>query len=48
MHRLKKISGKLDIFKSAGPDEVHPGVLQELAEVISELLAVISELREDG
>lgn len=41
--QVKEYSDKLDIFKSAGPDEIHPGVLQELAEVISELLAIISE-----
>lgn len=29
--------------KSGGPDEIHLGVLQELAEVISELLEIISE-----
>lgn len=41
--RVKEYSDKLATFKSAGPDEIHPGVLQELSEVISELLAIISE-----
>lgn len=41
--QVKEYSDKLDIFKSAGPDEIHLGVLQELAEMISELLAIISE-----
>lgn len=40
---VKEYSDKLDICKSAGPREIHPGVLQVLAEVISELLAIISE-----
>lgn len=29
---------KLDVFKSAGPDEMHPRVLKELPEIISEPL----------
>uniref|UniRef100_A0A670IJS6 Reverse transcriptase domain-containing protein n=1 Tax=Podarcis muralis TaxID=64176 RepID=A0A670IJS6_PODMU len=33
----------LDVFKSPGPDELHPRVLKELADVISEPLAVIFE-----
>lgn len=41
--QVKEYSDKLGRFKSAGPDEIHPRVLQELSEVISELLAVISE-----
>lgn len=40
---VKEYSDKLDICKSAGPRGIHPGVLQVLAEVISELLAIISE-----
>ena len=33
----------LDEFKSPGPDKLHPRILKELAEVISELLAIIFE-----
>ena len=31
---------KLDTFKSAGPDNLHPRVLKELASVIAQPLAV--------
>jgi len=40
--QVKEYSDNLDIFKSVGPDEIHPGVLQKPVEVTSELLAIIS------
>lgn len=40
---VREYSDKLDICKSAGSGEIYPGVLQVPAEVISELLAIISE-----
>ena len=32
---------QLDCHKSMGPDEIHPGVLRELAEMIDETLSII-------
>lgn len=35
--------GKMNVFKSAGPDEIYPQVFKKLAEVIAEALVVFSE-----
>jgi len=35
---------QLDCHKSMGPDEIHPRVLRELAEVIAETLSIIYQL----
>uniref|UniRef100_A0A670HT18 Reverse transcriptase domain-containing protein n=1 Tax=Podarcis muralis TaxID=64176 RepID=A0A670HT18_PODMU len=40
---VQEYLASLDVFKSPGPDELHPRVLKELADVISEPLAVIIE-----
>uniref|UniRef100_A0A670I6Y3 Reverse transcriptase domain-containing protein n=1 Tax=Podarcis muralis TaxID=64176 RepID=A0A670I6Y3_PODMU len=40
---VQEYLASLDVFKSPGPDELHPRVLKELADVISEPLAVIFE-----
>uniref|UniRef100_A0A670IGU3 Reverse transcriptase domain-containing protein n=1 Tax=Podarcis muralis TaxID=64176 RepID=A0A670IGU3_PODMU len=40
---VQEYLASLDVFKSPGPDELHPRVLKELTEVISEPLAVIFE-----
>lgn len=39
--QVKDYLDKLDVFKSAGPDEIHPRVFQELAEAVLETLAII-------
>lgn len=41
--QVKEHLDKLDVFKSAGPDEIHPRILKNLDEAISELLAIIFE-----
>ena len=38
---VKDVLHRLDCHKSMGPDEIHPRVLRELAEVIAELLSII-------
>lgn len=41
--QAKEYSGKLDIFKLAGADEICPGVLTKLAEAVLEPLPIIFE-----
>lgn len=41
--QVKKYLVKLDVFKSAKPDKIYTRVFKELAEVISEPLAIIFE-----
>lgn len=41
--RVKPCLDKLDIFRLAGPDGIHRGLLTEVAEATSEALAIISE-----
>lgn len=36
-----KLLNELDVSKSAGPDNMHPRVLKELANVLAELLAIV-------
>uniref|UniRef100_A0A674JIV0 Reverse transcriptase domain-containing protein n=1 Tax=Terrapene triunguis TaxID=2587831 RepID=A0A674JIV0_9SAUR len=41
--QVKNYLDKLDVFKSQGPDKMHPGILKMLTEEISEPLAIIFE-----
>uniref|UniRef100_K7EYU7 Reverse transcriptase domain-containing protein n=1 Tax=Pelodiscus sinensis TaxID=13735 RepID=K7EYU7_PELSI len=41
--QVKNHVGKLDVSKSPGPDEMHPRILKELIEEVSEPLAMIFE-----
>lgn len=44
--QIRNYLKKLDIFKSAGPDEMQPRILKQLAEVFAELLTIL--LRSHG
>ena len=40
---VQECLGNISVHKSMGPDGMHPCVLRELAEVVAELLSIISE-----